>query len=268
MNLDPLSVTIFFLSGLFPALVWLWFWIREDKEHPEPKYMIALAFFGGMVATLIALFFENYLSELGFKNLVASSIFSNILPWFETVAKQASITQARIFTVNDSLLVIIFAPIIEEPIKFIMAYITALRSKFNDEPLDPMVYMITTALGFAAVENMLFLISSWNENHSIISSLSTGNMRFIGPTLIHTISSAIIAMFISFNFFNNRAKKIFFTLLGIICSVIIHGILNFFIFKNQETSIMALELIWIAVIIILLAFEKIKKIGKLKLSNN
>ncbi len=251
-NTQLSTIIIAFISGVIPALIWLWFWTREDKKNPEPKSMIALAFIGGMIAVFISLFLEKYFSGLGFKNILSSNIFGGLLSWLGTVAKQSNILLDKI------LLVVVFAPIIEEIIKFTMAYILVLRSKDDDEPLDPMIYMITTALGFAAIENMLFLIDPLNS-HNYISTIFTGNMRFIGATLLHTISSATIALFISFHFFDKKMKKISFAILGIICSIIMHSVFNLLMI-GQGASIMALELIWIIVIIILLAFEKIKKI--------
>ncbi|MFA5651834.1 MAG: PrsW family glutamic-type intramembrane protease [Candidatus Paceibacterota bacterium] len=256
MNFDPhfiITIIFAFTSGLIPTLVWLLFWMSEDKKNPEPKSMIALAFIGGMVAVFVSLFLEKYLYGLGLKNLFYTGFLKEILSWFDVLSKQSGVFLDKV------LLVVVFAPIIEELSKFIMAYVLVLRSQADDEPLDPMIYMITTALGFAAIENMLFLINPF-ENHDVILSIFTGNMRFIGATLLHTVSSATIALFISFNFFTSRLKKLIFTLLGIVCSIIMHGVFNFFMIGNQEASIMALELIWIAVIIILLAIEKIKKI--------
>ncbi len=263
MNFDShflVTVSFAFMGGIFPAIVWLLFWTREDKKNPEPKSMLAFAFIGGVVAVFVSLLLEKYFYGLGFENLFASSIFNNITLWFENLANQANVTIDKIF------LVIIFAPFIEEISKFIMAYIFVLRSKDNDEPLDPMIYMITTALGFAAIENMLFLITGWNENHNIILSVFTGNMRFVGSMLLHTISSATIAIFMSFCFFDKKIKKIFFLVFGIICSVTIHSAFNFFMIRNQGTSIhFALVFIWIIVIIVLLIFERIKKIGQGKI---
>ncbi len=48
---------------------------------------------------------------------------------------------------------------IEEITKFLAAYVTVLRRAEDDEPIDPVIYMVTTALGFAAAENTLFLLS-------------------------------------------------------------------------------------------------------------
>ena len=260
MNIDShFLIIIFFafLSGVIPALIWLFFWTSEDRENPEPKSMLALAFVGGMIAVFISLFLEKYLYGLSLTKLFAGSIFGNILPWFEMMAKQTNVVLDKI------LLVVIFAPFIEEISKFMMAYILVLRSKDNDEPLDPMIYLITTALGFAAIENTLFLIPSFEGNNMVLS-IFTGNMRFVGATLLHVISSSTIALFMSFHFFESKIKKFLFVILGIICSIAIHGIFNLLII-GQESSIFALELIWIIVIIILLAFEKIKKIREEKI---
>ena len=261
MNSDHhLLIAVFFafISGVLPALVWLWFWTREDIQDPEPISMIALAFVGGMAAVFISLFLEKYYYDLGLANLFSSNFLNHLLPWFEKIANQTG------NPVDKVLLVVIFAPLIEETAKFVMAYFLVLRSKDDNEPLDPMIYMIATALGFAAIENMLFLISPF-EHNNFISTIFTGNMRFIGATLLHTVSSATIAMFISFHFFDSKLKKILFTFLGIISAVAIHGLFNYFMIGNQSSSLIALELIWITVIIILLVFEKIKKIKREKI---
>lgn len=262
MSFDSHTVGIImlaFLSGIVPSLLWLFFWTREDKENPEPKSMLALAFVGGMAAVFISLFLEKYLYGMSLTNLFATYCPKILLPIFENIASKASVS------LDKFLLVVIFAPIIEEISKFVMAFALVLRSRDDDEPLDPMIYMITTALGFAAIENMLFLIPSFEKN-SIVLSIFTGNMRFVGATLLHVISSAMIALFMSFHFFDSNRKKGFFITLGILCSIMMHSVFNLLI-VGQESSIFALELIWIIVIIILLAFEKIKKIREEKIIN-
>ena len=55
---DTNVLIIALIGGILPALFWLWFWIREDKEKPEPKKLLFGAFVGGSIAVLIALFFE------------------------------------------------------------------------------------------------------------------------------------------------------------------------------------------------------------------
>lgn len=254
------TILLSFISGILPVIVWIYFWMKEDKENPEPKSMLILAFIGGMIAVFVSLFLEKYFYGLSLKSIVESSFLGNTITWFETIAKQTNVS------VDKVLLVVIFAPIIEEISKFVMAYILVLRSKADDEPLDPMIYMIMTALGFSAIENMLFLINPF-DIHDYITSIFTGNMRFIGATLLHTISSATIAMFISFHFFDNKIKKFIFIIMGIVASIVMHGVFNLLMIGNQFASTLALVLIWITVIILLLAFEKIKKIRREQIIN-
>ncbi len=263
-----------FLGGLIPTLIWLYFWTREAGKDPEPKSIVALSFIGGMVAVVISLILEKYFYNLGLKHVLESCLLSHIVPWFETILKNinASIAVAnkllpigaskqQFVTLDNLLLVTMFAPFIEEVSKFVMSYVLVLSSKFDNKPIDPMIYLISTALGFAAIENMLFLIGPFSKQ-DYLATLFTGNMRFIGATLVHTTSSAIIAMFISFHFFYSKIKKDLYIIAGIISAIIVHGTFNYMMIGNSQNSILALEFIWVIVIIILLAFEKIKKIRK------
>ena len=46
---------IAFAGGILPALIWLWFWLREDREAPEPRGLIALSFAAGMAVVYFVL---------------------------------------------------------------------------------------------------------------------------------------------------------------------------------------------------------------------
>lgn len=252
INHTLISFFYAFLGGIIPSMLWLFFWTREKKDNPEPARVITIAFIGGVAGVFISLFIEKVFFEIDPAIIFQSPHILPILKWFEHI----SITRG--IPLNRLLLVTVFAPIIEEVIKFFMAYILVLRSSDDNEAIDPMIYMITTALGFAAIENMLFLIDPISKNNLVVSIL-TGNMRFVGATLLHTVSSATIGIFIGFSFFEKRWEEVFWTCIGIISAIIIHGVFNFFLMNNDNYFIV-LEVIWIVVIIILLAFEKVKKI--------
>src|SRR3989344_5228260 len=132
-------------GGVFPALAWLWFWLREDAKHPEPRRIIALAFLVGMVTV---------------------GVF-----------------------ITSTTIVFIAWSVIEEIMKYVAARITVLRSRENDEPIDSVMYMVAVALGFAAAENALFLLSPLS-GQGILETLMTGNLRFVGAMLLHVLSSA------------------------------------------------------------------------------
>lgn len=253
-----ISIFYAFLGGFIPAIIWLFFWNEEDRKNPEPKGMIFLAFMSGVLAVFISLYLEKISYNLNLQAVFSSNFLRPVLDWLKNIAGNQNIL------VNKLLLVVLFAPFIEEFMKLFMAYIFALRTRADDEPIDPMIYMITTALGFAAMENMLFLIDPIMKNNFVFGIL-TGNMRFIGATLLHTISSAAAGIFISFNFFDKKLAKFGWTVVGLILAVFIHSVFNIFMIGSEQNSFIALEIIWIAVIIVLLAFEKIKRVKMQKI---
>src|SRR3989344_3477033 len=155
-------------GGILPPLAWLWFWRREDSVHPEPRRLIALAFLAGMVAVAVVIPLEKmaatYISSQNFFVLAAASVTT---------------------------LTFVVWSAMEELIKYVMAKLTVLRRREDDEPIDPVVYMVTVALGFAAAENTLFLLSPLSGD-SLLQTVLTGNLRFVGATLLHVLSSAVI----------------------------------------------------------------------------
>ena len=254
-NINYFNILFFgLLGGFIPALVWLFFWLREDKKNPEPKRMILLAFIGGLLAVAISLYIEKLAYEINLKHLFSFEAYKNFMSWLQDYARSGDIAFEKLALVS------IFAPVIEEVFKYLFAWLLVLRSRYDDEPIDPAIYMITVALGFAALENVIFLLDPLIK-HEVVNSVMTGNMRFIGATILHTISSATIGMFIAFNFYDSRFKKFLWTLTGLVCAIITHSVFNFFmVSRSSSTSFMTYSVIWLFAIVLLFMFEKIKTV--------
>ncbi len=226
--LDSSALLIAFLGGILPSLVWLFFLLREDYRRPEPKTLIIVAFVGGMAAVPFALVFEK-----------AVLSFSTI----------------------GSLVTLYWWALIEEVVKYTAAYITVLRRKENDEPVDNMIYLLTAALGFAAVENALFMLGPLTQN-DFLGSLSTGNLRFIGSTLLHVVCSASIGIFMAYAFCKNKAKKVEYTIAGVILAIVLHTAFNFSILNTDNSLFVIFGVVWVGVVILLLFFERVKRINR------
>ncbi len=213
------------LGGILPALLWLAFWLGEDRLHPEPRRLLFVSFLLGMVAVALALPLENYAEQ-----------------WIMSFYKNAT-------------LVIIAWAIIEEVLKFGAAYWSGLHKKDCDEPLDPMIYLITAALGFAAAENSLFLL-----NEGMLSGLVTGNLRFIGASLLHVLSSGVIGYFIAVSFYKKPASKLWHTGAGLLSAIIIHSLFNYFVIQSRSIGTFAIfSGVWLAIIALLFGFERVKQ---------
>ncbi len=214
------------IAGLLPSLIWLWFWLREDSEHGEPKWLLAASFFGGIVAVLIAILIEKSIQDV-----VADTNIKYIL-WAAT----------------------------EEILKFMAVTVIVLKSKYNDEPLKPMIYCIVVALGFAALENALFLIEPVSIG-AIAQSIVTGNMRFIGATLVHIVCSATIGFALGETFYRGMVSKFIAIATAIAAAIILHSIFNITVVSTDPNDILKIfAWIWLAVVILIILFEEVKAV--------
>ena len=220
------TILLAFFGGFLPSFVWLFFWLMEDYKKPEPKYRIALTFMAGAAMVLLAVPLEH-----------AAAPF-----------------------LSDTRSIFMWATI-EEVLKFFAAAVFGLVTADYDEPIDALIYTITAALGFAAAENALFLYDSLTH-HSIMQSILVGDTRFVGSTLLHTISSACIGIMLGLTFYKSHARQTLAVTIGVILSVLLHVFFNVFILQQGDAYVMALVGIWIGVVIVLLFAERIKRIRR------
>jgi RsiW-degrading membrane proteinase PrsW (M82 family) len=215
---------ISFLGGLIPALLWLFFWLREDDKKPEPKGLLILTFVIGMVAVFVALPIENLMG----------------------------------LVIKDQKILTIVWATIEEIVKFVAVLFIALKSKDADEPIDFAIYLMTGALGFAALENALFLIDPVTIGNAAVSLL-TSNFRFIGAMLLHTISSGIIGIFLGLSFYRGWLYKKTFLVIGLLAAITLHSAFNFLIINSDKGLFGVLSLLWSVTIVVLLLFEQLRR---------
>jgi len=221
-----MNIAYALLAGILPALLWLWFWLKEDNLHPEPRTLVAFSFLAGMIVVIVAVTAEKFVADL------------------ITITEYRYIAWAAI----------------EEVAKFLAVALIAFRSASMDEPIDAMIYCITVALGFAALENALFIFSPLDAG-DVTRSIVTGNMRFIGATLVHTVSSATIGFMIGLSFYKTKKTKALALVFGLILSIVLHASFNLSIINETVTNTLKVfGWVWVAVVILIILFEEIKGI--------
>ncbi len=222
-----LDVSVFsyaFLIGFVPILIWVAFWLFQDRKHPEPRSLILRAFAAGMLCVAVVIPLQQAVN--------------NLLP-------------------IGFVLIFLWAAL-EEVLKLVIAWLVVLRNRAVDEPVDVVIYLITVALGFAALENTLFLITPL-ANGELEHGLITGNLRFIGATLIHVLSTATIGVFLAFSFFKNNLAKVAYGSVGVILAVLLHTLFNFSIINtNADWLLTIFAGVWVGVTFLLLVLEKVK----------
>ena len=225
MHLSSSSIFFALIGGIIPSIIWLLFWLREDSKRPEPRGMLMLTFFAGMVVVPLVIPFQKALQ-------IPGDLTSTFLVWAA----------------------------LEEFFKFGAAYLVAIRQKEDNEPVDALIYMMTVALGFAAMENAIFIFKPLSQG-IVSEGLITGNVRFIGASLLHTLSSAMMGIALGLSFYKSKSTKVISVIAALIIATILHTAFNLFIMKEHSgTTFATFGFVWISIVVLMLFFEKIKNI--------
>jgi len=215
------------MGGVLPAIIWLWFWRKEDRLHPEPRRLILLTFIAGGLGVALAIPLQQ----------LARDLLGGIINPQVIVAWAAA----------------------EESLKYLIALAVVLWRKAVDEPIDMLVYMVTIALGFSAVENTLFLLTPIATD-GLVSAVVTGNFRFFGATLLHLLSSSVVGIALALSFYKAQTIRITYAAFGVILAIILHAAFNLFILSSSGGGVIKVfAFVWLGIVILLLFFEKIKQ---------
>lgn len=211
------------LLGLLPSIIWLIFFLQEDQKRPEPKKLILYTFALGAVITFFILQTQIVLNDF--------MVQWGVAQW----------TAVSIFALAAT----------EEIGKFLVVYLAIHKRKEFDEAIDPMIYMIVAALGFAAVENVASAIKA-------VNNIELLTLRFVGATLLHSLSSALVGYWWALSIYHKR-HHLSDILIGLAYAIIFHGVFNLLIVKLGPGIMVSLLLVFVA-FFVLYDFERLKKI--------
>ncbi|PIR41075.1 MAG: hypothetical protein COV31_02945 [Candidatus Yanofskybacteria bacterium CG10_big_fil_rev_8_21_14_0_10_46_23] len=198
--MNSLTTISLIVLGFIPSLSWLLFYLRKDA-HPEPKANIAKVFFLGMATAPFVIVFQMIPNVVLKLNLGLGS-------------------QSFIF----------WAALVEELFKFLVIWLFILNTQDFDEPIDAMIYMIVAALGFAAMENILFLFRALDGGFQNL--IAVWGLRFVGATFLHALAGAVTGYFLGLAwFYHHHAYKII--ALGLILATLFHFAFNIFVLNSN-----------------------------------
>jgi RsiW-degrading membrane proteinase PrsW (M82 family) len=227
MTNDPKILGLALLGGIIPSLLWLWFWLKEDKKAEEPKGLLTVIFILGMVSVILVIPIQKLIQQ----------------------------------NTTDHQLELTLWATAEEIIKYLAVVLILYKTNYADEPVDWPIYLMTAALGFAAFENTLYLIKPLSLGDTIVGLL-TGQLRFLGSTLLHAVSSGIVGIFIGLSVHFGKFIKKMYLLIGLFFAIVLHTVFNFFIMKYEGTGfIKVFAFLWVVTVIIMLLFEKLRRMS-------
>ena len=110
------------------------------------------------------------------------------------------------------------------------------------------------------MENTFFILKPL-ETGNMIQAFISGNLRFMGATLLHVVASATIGFCISLTFYKPNWLKRLSLFLGVILATTLHTAFNLFIIESSGMdTFKVFASVWIGVIFLMLFFEKARSI--------
>jgi len=200
-----MNLTLIVLASLLPGVAWVWFFYRQDHYEPEPPLLVAKAFLIGAIMVVPVALIET---PFRWALLAGANPFSQLVV---------------------SILVIGLG---EELFKFAGVYLSVGGNVEVDEPVDTIIYSVTSGLGFATVENVFYAISF---------GLLTVPVRAVVATLAHASFSGIVGYYYGLGLAQSRVFNLVAT--GIIISGVLHGVYDFMILSRGASPFLALLLI-------------------------
>lgn len=195
------------LLAFAPGLFWLWFFIRKDVYRPEPRRMLAATFLLGMAATIPA-------------GIINTAFLSDDI--LEETASLASVASGMLFVVGPA----------EEVCKFLAVRLRAYRSLHFDEPADGLVYGAAASLGFASLENVLYILMYGPEVMLLRAPLSTVAHVVFGSFWGYALGRQVQA----------GGRGGWQTPAGIAAGAVVHGLFNVAVFTFFPAAVLLVVL--------------------------
>jgi RsiW-degrading membrane proteinase PrsW (M82 family) len=167
----------------------------KDKYEREPVGLVVMSFFMGVISTVIT--------------LLISLPIDRIIP-----IDEKSLTEQAVHA-------FLLVALIEEFSKFIFVRWVLYPNKNFNEPFDGIVYAVSVGLGFAGLENILYVMNSEN-------GIATGIMRMFTAVPAHATFAVLMGYFMGIA--KCEKGKAHYVWYGLGAATLFHGAYDYFWF--------------------------------------
>ncbi|MFD1738578.1 glutamic-type intramembrane protease PrsW [Bacillus salitolerans] len=204
-------------AGIAPGVALLSYFYLKDQYEAEPIYMVFRSFIFGAILVFPIMFIQYVLS-------VEDILQSGLLKAFVATS------------------------FLEEFFKWFILYFIAYKHGEFDELYDGIVYGVAVSLGFATVENILYLFA-----HGVDMAFG----RALLPVSSHALFGVIMGYYIGKGKFSTNQTKRKYIYLSLFIPFFLHGIYDYIIYSIEK---------WIIVIVPFMIFLWWLGLRKVKLA--
>lgn len=162
VNLGPVSALLF---AALPAFLWLGYFHSQDRHEPEPKHYVFAAF---MLGAFVAGPVSGFLVDLA-------------------TGPSSPGLRLHTLTLDRWIYALAIVGIAQESSKYVAIRYTLYLSDEFDEPLDGIIYMSATGIGFASYLTYSSLVADGGAIY-----LSAGAAQAVVTTLAHASFAGIL----------------------------------------------------------------------------
>jgi len=112
----------------------------------------------------------------------------------------------------------------EETLKYLVVVLYAFRKPCFNEPFDGIVYAVMVSLGFAAFENIFYVMEG---------GLSVAVLRMFTAVPMHAAFAVIMGYYIGLSKYYRGAARTEKSLKGLVYAVLLHGLYDFVLFQDD-----------------------------------
>ena len=168
-------MNIAFVSAVLPVAVLLWFIYRKDKLNPEPLGKLVWAFVVGCLSVVPAMVMETVLGMMTPPTPILGGIYTGY----------------------------VVAGLSEELCKLALLALAVWKAPDFNEYFDGIVYATFVALGFAGIENLMYVF----RQETFEVSLMTGGVRAILSVPGHFLFAVVMGYYFALAKFNPDKRR-------------------------------------------------------------
>lgn len=189
-----MNLIIIALAPVFVVIIYIYI---KDKFEKEPKKLLLYSFLLG-----------------AFVSVLITTILYKIVDFLLPLKDEFSVWQQFIKA-------FFVVALIEEFSKYIIVRFYAQPKTAFNEHFDGIIYAVMVSMGFAAIENILYVIEG---------GIQVGLLRAFTAIPAHATFGILMGYFMGKAKFSNQKAK--WNLIGLLTAILFHGNYDFFLFIN------------------------------------
>lgn len=223
-----MNILLIVLVAVAPCAFWLWIIYLGDKCKPRQKgLMIRTFFFGAAVAIPVALI-ESFLYPGSVQNNLSLA--------------------------TSAYLAFVVAGVTEESGKFLVMRFSAYTSPHFNQPEDGLIYTASVALGFATLENVIYVLSY---------GLQVILARGLFSNLAHVLFSSLWGYPLGLAKLGLIKNK-YLVYLGLVGAMVAHGVFDFLFLTGTVYTWLVIPLFAGMVVVFILMMRHTNRISTCK----